>query len=496
MITFPVLFINVLAVIMMALVILACWRVRAKQGASELFVASIFMIIWALGSFLELVSDSFEVKVLWRNFTQIGVFYTSAATIIFSVSYTGYLAKLKKQLVVVLYTYQSLGLLLVLTDSFHHLIRKNIQLVRGDFLGTVVVDTTLFGKFLITGNFLLLLIAFLMLVLASITATKSSKEQIYSVLLGMVIPIIYALLKVISNEQFLQLLPISGVFALSGFFMLLGINRYDLLKIAPLAHQQVFRFLGDGIIICSTKAEVVDANPHAHDLLGEQLETIEQVLKQKVPYWERKVLEGKQMEFEFHLGQKFLHADFYPISNDAQEVVGSVTLIKDVTVLKERSDWLKSKAEIDSLTGLYNRQTFIEKVETELERTFSEVHLLYFDLDHFKMVNDKYGHRAGDLLLAEVGKLSQRTGCVAGRMGGEEFALFSAIHNRQRMEELAEELRISIASLDLVHEGKEIHATISAGLASLTNPTFDQIYHLADSLLYQAKREGRNCVRF
>ncbi|NCC91230.1 MAG: GGDEF domain-containing protein, partial [Spirochaetia bacterium] len=225
-------------------------------------------------------------------------------------------------------------------------------------------------------------------------------------------------------------------------------------------------------------------------------ETIEQVLKQKVPYWERKVLEGKQTEFEFHLGQKFLHADFYPISNDAQEVVGSVTLIKDVTVLKERSDWLKSKAEKDSLTGLYNRQTFIEKVETELERTFSEVHLLYFDLDHFKMVNDKYGHRAGDLLLAEVGKLSQQTGCVAGRMGGEEFALFSAVHNRQKMEELAEELRISVASLNLVHEGKEIHATISAGLASLTNPSFDQIYHLADSLLYQAKREGRNCVRF
>jgi diguanylate cyclase (GGDEF)-like protein len=81
-------------------------------------------------------------------------------------------------------------------------------------------------------------------------------------------------------------------------------------------------------------------------------------------------------------------------------------------------------------------------------------------------------------------------------MGGEEFALFSATLSRQKMEELAEELRISIASLDLIHEGKVIKATISAGLASLTNPTFDQIYLLADSLLYQAKREGRNCVRF
>jgi len=496
MITFPVLFINVLAVIMMALVLLACWRVRAKQGAPELFITSIFMTIWAVGSFLELVSDSFEIKLLWRNFTQIGVFLTPVASVIFSVSYTGYLVRLKKHLTVALYTYQTIGLLLVLTDSFHHLVRKSVQLVQGELLGTVTVDTTLFGKFLITGNFLFLIIAFLMLLMASLTATKSSREQIYSVLLGMVIPIIYSLLKVISNEQFLQLLPISSVFALSGFFMLLGINRYDLLKIAPLAHQQVFRFLGDGIIICSINAEVVDANPQAHELLGEQLETIQQVLKQKVPYWEQLVQAGKQTEYEFHLGHKYLHADLYPISNDAQEVVGSVTLIKDVTVLKDRSDWLRSKAEKDSLTGLYNRQTFIEKVEQALERTFNEVHLLYFDLDHFKMVNDRYGHRAGDLLLAEVGKLSQRTGCVAGRMGGEEFALFSATLSRQKMEELAEELRISIASLDLIHEGKVIKATISAGLASLTNPTFDQIYLLADSLLYQAKREGRNCVRF
>ena len=496
MITFPVLFINVLSVLMMVLVLLACWRARAKQGAPELFIASIFMVIWAVGSFLELVSISFEVKVLWRNFTQIGVFLTPVAAILFAVSYTGYFVRVKKQLIALLYTYQSIGLLLVLTDSFHHLIRKSIVLVQGERLGAVQVDTTIFGKFLITGNFLLLLVAFFMLLMASLTATKSSKEQIYSVLLGMVIPIIYALLKVISNEQLLQLLPISGVFALSGVFMLLGINRYDLLKIAPLAHQQVFRFLGDGIIICSTNAEVVDANPQAHELLGEQLKTIEQVLKQKVPYWERLVLEGKQTEFELRLGQKSLHADFYPISNDAQEVVGSVTLIKDVTVFRERADWLRSKAEIDALTGLYNRQTFIEKVERELERSFSEVHLLYFDLDHFKLVNDRYGHRAGDLLLAEVGKIAQQPGCVAGRMGGEEFALFSSVHPRQKMEELAEQLRSSVESMVLTQDGVEIRATISAGLASLTNPTFDQIYHLADSLLYQAKREGRNCVRF
>ncbi len=498
MLSFPVLFINLLSIGMLSGVLYAVWRVKEKHAARELFIAIIFMLVWAVTSLLEMACYSLVFKVLWRNLCQIGVFYTPVASILFSLTYTRYWSGYRQRVAKFLYVYQGVGILLVGTDFLHHLVRSSVSLVTASKFSTLVVETTLLGKVLISGNFFLMGLSFILVVVFVITTSRSMRMQAYLLLLGMFLPIVYALAKVASNEQFMQILPISGVFALSAFFLLLGINRFALLKLTPLAREQAFQFLGEGIVICDGDGRVVDMNPAAKQLLGSNSELGEEQIYHLVPRWKEAVRNQKRTSFEFSLFDRSLLAELYPISTQKQEVFGTITLLQDITLLKERAAQLKRRAEIDGLTGLYNRQTFIEHLERQLSSS-RESHLIYFDLDSFKQVNDQWGHRSGDAVLQRVGillvqELDEK--CIFCRFGGEEFAIFSAEKRLDEMIACAEHIREHISQQVFAHEIASFSVTASFGVASATTNNFDMLYREADACLYEAKKAGKNCVRY
>nr|WP_321262193.1 diguanylate cyclase [uncultured Sphaerochaeta sp.] len=498
MLSFPVLFFNLLSIGMLLGVLIAVWRVRSKRAASELFITVLFMLIWSLTSFAEMVSYTFFFKVLWRNICQIGVFYTPVATLLFSLAYTGYWREKQKQIGRILYIYQGVGIILVGTDFLHHWIRHSVSLVTSSQFSTLVVETTVLAKFLISGNFFLMVFSLVLVIVFVVTTSTSMRKQAYILLLGMVIPFLYAMAKVVSNEQFLQILPISGVFALSGLFLLLGIYRFDLLKLAPLAREQAFRFLGEGIVICDGQGHVVDMNPAAKGLLGTDMGLIEEQMYLQIPRWGRAVRQSERTSLEFALKGRSLFAELYPITSKATETIGTITLIQDVTLLKQRAEELQHRAEIDGLTGLYNRQTFIEKVERQLSLATGESHLIYFDLDHFKQINDQWGHRSGDAVLQSVGSILKEEvdeACIVCRFGGEEFAIFSSHKSRDEMIACAEHLRKYVELHIFTHEQYSIRLTVSLGVSSAITSSFDELYREADACLYEAKKAGRNCVR-
>jgi diguanylate cyclase (GGDEF)-like protein len=362
-----------------------------------------------------------------------------------------------------------------------------------------VVETTVLAKFLISGNFFLMVFSLSLVIIFVVTTSTSMRKQAYILLLGMVIPFLYAMAKVVSNEQFLQILPISGVFALSGLFLLLGIYRFDLLKLAPLAREQAFRFLGEGIVICDGEGHVVDMNPAAKELLGTDMDLIEEQLYLETPRWGNAVRQSERTSFGFALGGRSLFAELYPITSKATETIGTITLIQDVTLLKQRAEELQHRAEIDGLTGLYNRQTFIEKVEEQLLLASLPSHLIYFDLDHFKQINDQWGHRSGDAVLHSIGSILKEEvdeSCIVCRFGGEEFAIFSSHKSRDEMISCAEHLRKYVELHIFTHEQHSIRLTVSLGVSSAITSSFDELYREADSCLYEAKKAGRNCVRY
>lgn len=196
---------------------------------------------------------------------------------------------------------------------------------------------------------------------------------------------------------------------------------------------------------------------------------------------------------------------------DGFGVKGFFVIASDITELKltqlqleRRIEDLYSMATTDALTGLDNRRNLLEKVQLEIDRALryrQNVVFLMMDLDHFKMINDTYGHDAGDRVLQRVGTLlheTTRTPDHVGRLGGEEFGILLTDLTTPQATEIAEQLRRKMAALVVSYGDVEICFTVSIGVAGLFVPAENPLLDLmkrADAAMYQAKNSGRNCVR-
>ncbi len=172
-------------------------------------------------------------------------------------------------------------------------------------------------------------------------------------------------------------------------------------------------------------------------------------------------------------------------------------------MVKERAEsQYKMAAATDPLTGLLNRRGFMERADVLIGRSARKrggrVSLLMFDLDHFKSINDRFGHAAGDAALrvfAETIQSTMREGDVVGRLGGEEFAaLVSGSAGEAAI--AAERVRAAFEAAGVMVAGHAMGATVSIGVAD-TRAKVCNISHMlarADTALYAAKQAGRNRV--
>ncbi|HZV64128.1 MAG TPA: GGDEF domain-containing protein, partial [Telluria sp.] len=160
-------------------------------------------------------------------------------------------------------------------------------------------------------------------------------------------------------------------------------------------------------------------------------------------------------------------------------------------------------ATTDFLTGLPNRREFMARLDDELARLQRSVDesaaVLMLDIDHFKTVNDEFGHATGDAVLRHMAGLmraGQRKIDTLGRVGGEEFAVLLPGASLEAAAAYAERLRQSVAETPLVNEGREIAITVSIGIASIRpqDASADAALIRADRALYNAKDAGRNRV--
>jgi diguanylate cyclase (GGDEF)-like protein len=171
--------------------------------------------------------------------------------------------------------------------------------------------------------------------------------------------------------------------------------------------------------------------------------------------------------------------------------------------LLRKEDELRFRASHDHLTGLWNRGAIFGFMEREVERgrrSAEPLGVLLVDIDHFKSVNDRYGHPAGDAVLRELGQRlrhGMRSYDWAGRYGGEEFLIVLSNCDPDNVAACAERLREAVASLPFHTASADLPVTVSIGTA-VTSPehpfTASQLVGLADEALYRAKDNGRNRV--
>ncbi len=163
---------------------------------------------------------------------------------------------------------------------------------------------------------------------------------------------------------------------------------------------------------------------------------------------------------------------------------------------------LRQQAEIDYLTDVFNRRSFIklvEKARASAQRDDSTLSLIAIDLDRFKSVNDTYGHAAGDAALQHFSSVitsSLRPGDILGRTGGEEFMVLLPDTKMFDAFDVAERLRLEIEQSVVESEKTQVNLTISLGVSSAPRgeKTFDQLAKESDAALYKAKQCGRNQV--
>ncbi len=198
----------------------------------------------------------------------------------------------------------------------------------------------------------------------------------------------------------------------------------------------------------------------------------------------------------------------YPWVDDQNNIIGSIGIIRDITerVEAERSvnDKLTRLATTDALTGLHNRMFFFDSLQQELkriERSNKDLSILLLDVDHFKKINDTYGHSIGDNVLGTIANIIRnclREIDVSARVGGEEFAAILIDSPAHIPVRAAERMRIKISEHQFEFDDMEpFSCTVSIGVCGTKcgeNDTDQDLYKRVDESLYEAKNSGRNRV--
>jgi diguanylate cyclase (GGDEF)-like protein/PAS domain S-box-containing protein len=222
----------------------------------------------------------------------------------------------------------------------------------------------------------------------------------------------------------------------------------------------------------------------------------------------REVLAGRQMHFQLEYPCHSLTEKRWFMVRvsriEASAPPRYVVAHDDVTALKLAQEALRMLATTDELTGVANRRSFMQALGVEFERLRRHPSLqcsvLALDLDHFKEVNDTWGHAAGDAVLKHVARVVSghtRVGDVLGRTGGEEFTILLPDTAPDEAEALSERLRLQVSLEPRQFNGHSIPVTVSIGIALLTasdTEAGDAVMR-ADRALYEAKEAGRNAVR-
>ena len=272
------------------------------------------------------------------------------------------------------------------------------------------------------------------------------------------------------------------------------------------------------IVITNVKAEIEYVNPAFTHATGFSFEEVKgknpRILKSNLTpmdtyqhMWQslssRKTWRGELINIKKNGEVYWEHTVIAPIFDDTGVVTHYVSVKEDITTRKAVEEELEFLAASDPLTGLNNRRQLMGLGTQAMHQSLRYGHPLtamMIDIDHFKQINDAYGHATGDTalsLLADQLRKSVRSADIIGRYGGEEFVILMPETGMQTAQQLAERQLVSIRSMRIKENGSEFSITISIGLTELdhaNHQTIEDLIAQADRAMYTAKQNGRDRV--
>ncbi|MCB0104207.1 MAG: diguanylate cyclase [Anaerolineales bacterium] len=526
-----ILFTNAVAAFAIAFILA---RRPKKAGLLPIIFMLIGLGIWSFSYAMITISPDFETKLFWLRVENVGIQYVPIFWFFFAMIYTRMDKWLTgKPVAFAFWIIPSISLLFIFSNTWFHLYYPSVHIAtetggpliitRGPMYMIAVIFT--YGLHLVS------LVVLIRRFLQSKTVYRwQSPYFIGAVLFPFALNLIYQLAPGILPifPAPVDLTPLS--FTITAIILAAGIFGIHLLDIVPIARDNVMEYIPEMVFVLDDKERIVDANAVAQKWLGKPIhEIVGREPLEVFRSWPQLLqrfffLEHSREEIEIPGDPpRILETIITPIYNRVDQLEGRVILAYDITDRKKLEQDLKlvneslqeqlnenerlrlqlqEQAIRDPLTGVFNRRYFAEALDNQTARAIREgvpFSLIILDVDHFKKVNDTYGHKCGDIILQSLARFlmqNTRRSDIVCRFGGEEFVILMPDATTESAYERAELFRKQFEATVNEYEGERVHATFSAGVASFPAhaESGEVLLGLADQALYRSKAGGRNRV--
>ena len=518
----------VLAALLALGVAAIAWPRRRAPGGTAFALLMIATATWELFRLLEAVAIGAEAKIYWARFEYLGIATVPVLWYLFTRQFSKRIRVRPGLGPAWLWILPATTLLLVFSNGQHGWFWSDIT-PSSDEPGAHLIYTH-GPAFWLTAlyNYLLILIGTVALFDAIMRGEGIDRRQASALLGGAIVTWVANMIYLSGLSPVAGLDPTPFTFTLTGMVYAYTLYRYRLFEPVPVSRHTLLENMAEGVLVLDNEQRVADINSAAVRMLG--LPSASSVgrkaaelladLPQLLPYCSG----DADAHGESQIIGRHLELRAAPLRQGARKRQGRLLVLRDISNHRQAEHQLrevntrlqKHMAEIealqarlqdqairDSLTGLFNRRYLEETLQREIAQAFRSgqpLGIVMIDVDHFKDINDTYGHLAGDTVLQALGQLlaaNTRSGDIACRYGGEEFVLALPGATLETAHERAERLRAAVEALRVDYAGARLSLTICAGVAAypLHGERADEVLDRADQALYQAKNGGRNrCV--
>lgn len=457
-------------------------RKRKVPGAFVFSLLMMAMVVHSVGYAFELLTHTVENMYFWIRIEYIGASFYPFLIMLFAREYTDEKKLASKYLLTLILTVNVVTLVLVNTNSYHLMYYSSVGIDSSPGFNVLALEKGIW-YFVHVGSLYFSILYSIIIFSIKLKKSKGNyRRRATYTLIGAAIPMITFIIYMFDlGPVYIDLTPLS--YFIMSIFITIGLFRDDILFFTPITHEMIFNSIDEAVLVIDKEKLLVSFN-RASQLFFPSLKKIK--IGQPIS------LVSQLKDYDFHSNPEIHHIDdkifSFKVINMRNNKV-SIYVVNDITESERAKKQLEILAREDALTGLYNRRHFIETFErSEKEGVFGII-----DIDHFKSINDTFGHYEGDNVLSYFGKelkdfFSEYMTC---RYGGEEFAVFIEDMDVQQVFEKIEVLRTKIKD----KEGT-IKFTFSAGLAEYKRGELSKTIIKADKKLYEAKENGRDQTRY
>lgn len=473
-----------------------------RQTRSILAV-SLFLVAASFHSFgyaFEIIAQDIEQAMFWLKVEYIGMAFMPVLFLWISFTYFNESRTYEHIIMVIFFAIGLTSLILLSTNELHHLYYTHVYLDEGYHL--VLEKGPWFYVQAVAMN-----ISLLVIILTAASKVYQSKSHYrrtarrFAVILSL--PFVWTVLYTIGVVKInIDIYPY--IYSILSVYWLITFVFNNDINLSPVTYKKIFNNITEGVVIIDSLDRIANYNQAAYGIFENNVKlemgiSMSHLFDFMHPV---NILEGERI-YEIYNGQSL---DFYQLKETSinnNKTGGSLIVFNNITSKIETNRMLQKLATVDELTGLSNRRHFFSDCEDKInEAIYKKMPLTFamMDIDHFKYVNDNYGHAIGDDVLKQVSTLSLnslRPTDRIGRYGGEEFgiALFGATDKEGMI--ILDRLRQNIEAHEFDCGDQKIKLTVSFGVYQPSLSRVESIRVIldkADKSLYLAKNKGRNCI--